>query len=146
MYTPLDAEYRKPRPGTVLKPPLDVMERGRLAVARDPTGAFGVWQPKSHLGIGIEGDDTFCWADLSTPDPETAGKFYTGVFGWELEGDKSSGYQHIRNGSKPIGGIPPAHMRNPNIPPHWLLYFYVADVDSSPQGAVFALFRAMPRQ
>jgi hypothetical protein len=84
----------------------------------------------------------------------------------------TSGYLHIKNGDKFIGGIPPAAHRNPNAPPHWLLYFFVEDCDASaakakelgaklhmepmtmegvgrmaivadPQGAVFALFQPM---
>ena len=30
-----------------------------------------------------------------------------------------------------IGGVPPDKLRNPNIPPHWLLYFLVNDVDAT---------------
>jgi len=94
------------------------------------------------------------------------------LFGWKLtlgEG-KESGYLHIVNGENYIGGVPPAHQGSGNQPPHWLIYFAVADVDKAfqrakdmnariilrpmdfegvgrvamladPQGAVFALFR-----
>lgn len=86
----------------------------------------------------------------------------------------SSGYLHIKNGENFIGGIPPAKHRQPGMPAHWLLYFQVASCDESaakakvtgaslyvepmtiekvgrmavvadPQGAVFALFQALPR-
>ena len=114
-----------------------------------------------------------CWADLSTPDPETARRFYADLFGWKITGSErdSSGYLHIQNGEEYIGGIPPAAYRNPNVPPHWLIYIQVADVDATankakhagaalsmgpmttegvgrlaivtdPQGAVFAIFKA----
>jgi predicted enzyme related to lactoylglutathione lyase len=160
--------------GTVLAPAFDVMEAGRMAVIQDPTGAiFSLWQPKSHQGVTITGDNTFCWADLSTPSTERAGKFYAEVFGWQLIKDEkdSSGYIHIKNGEHFIGGMPPSTHRNPNAPPHWLLYFQVADVAAAtttsaqlggkvlmpartmenvgtwsivadPQGAVFALFKS----
>jgi hypothetical protein len=160
--------------GTVLAPAFDVMDAGRMAVIQDPAGAiFSVWQPKNSQGITITGDNTFCWADLSTPNPERAGKFYADVFGWQLTKDEKdpSGYLHIKNGEHFIGGIPPATHRNPNAPPHWLLYFQVADVEAAtakaaqlggkilmparkmenvgtwsivadPQGAVFALFKS----
>jgi len=160
--------------GTVLSPAFDVMEVGRMAVLQDPTGAvFSLWQPKSHQGAAITGDNTFCWADLSTPSPERASKFYADVFGWQLTRDEKdpSGYLHIRNGENFIGGIPPATRRNPNAPPHWLVYFQVADAEAAtakaaqlggkilmparkmenvgtwsivadPQGAVFALFKS----
>jgi predicted enzyme related to lactoylglutathione lyase len=160
---------------TVLAPPFDVMDAGRMAVIQDPTGAiFSVWQPNRNPGTGIGGvDSTVCWADLSTPDPERAKKFYSELFGWEMMKDPQdpSGYIHIKNGEQFIGGIPPAEHRNPNAPPHWLLYFQVASAEAStskaaqlggkvlmpprkmenvgtwsivadPQGAVFALFKS----
>lgn len=161
--------------GTVLAPAFDVMDVGRMAVLQDPTGAiFSVWQPKSHVGTTVaEVDNTFCWADLSTPDPERAGKFYSGLFSWEMMKDPkdTSGYTHIKNGEDFIGGIPPATHRNPNAPPHWLVYVKVGSVEAAtakagqlggkvlmpprkmenvgtwsiiadPQGAVLALFKS----
>jgi hypothetical protein len=41
--------------GTVMMPPFDVMESGRMTIIQDPTGAmFGVWQPKEHIGAKAE--------------------------------------------------------------------------------------------
>jgi predicted enzyme related to lactoylglutathione lyase len=160
--------------GTVHAPAFDVMDIGRMAVLQDPTGAvFSLWQPKSHQGITVTGDNTFCWADLSTPNPEQASKFYSDLFAWQLMKDEKdpSGYIHIKNGDAFIGGIPPAAHRNPHTPPHWLVYFQVADAEAAtakaaplggkvlmparkmenvgtwsivadPQGAVFALFKS----
>jgi hypothetical protein len=161
--------------GKILAPAFDVMDFGRMSVLQDPTGAiFSVWQPKRHPGTKITGvNGTLCWADLNTPDAKRAGEFYAALFGWKLvtaEHD-SSGYLHIHNGEEPIGGIPPAAYRNPNAPPHWMLYFAVDDVDAvaalaqqhggralmppmrmehvgriavlaDPQGAAFAIFKS----
>ncbi len=53
--------------GAVLAPAFDVVDFGRMAVVRDPTGAiFSLWQPKKHAGLGLAGPHTFCWADLIT--------------------------------------------------------------------------------
>ncbi len=164
--------------GNVLAPPFDVMDAGRMSVIQDPGGAiFCVWQANKSQGIGIAGvEGTLCWADLNTPDTAGAKKFYEGLFGWTMAvSDKDpSGYLHIKNGEEFIGGAPPAAQRDPKIPPHWMLYFYVKDVDASaarakqlgggivmepltmenvgrmavvadPQGAVFAIFAAAPR-
>jgi predicted enzyme related to lactoylglutathione lyase len=161
--------------GTVLAPAFDVMDVGRMAVIQDPTGAiFSVWQAKKNQGVTIGGvDNTVCWADLSTPDPGRAKNFYSGLFAWELTTSPNdpSGYLHIKNGEHFIGGIPPAEHRDKHIPPHWLLYFQVADAKAAtdkatqlgakilmplmtmekvgtwsivadPQGAVFALFKS----
>ena len=169
------ADKAKNLGGTVVEPPFDVADAGRMALIRDPAGAFfSIFQAKRHAGLGISGEPgTFCWADLSTPDPERAKQFYSGLFGWQLlTGDRdTSGYLHIKNGDQFIGGIPPARHRDPKIPPHWLSYIYVSDVDASaqkaqelggkilappmtiegagrfavladPQGAVFAIFKS----
>ena len=163
----------------VLAPAFDVLDAGRMALLQDPTGAlFTVWQAKRNAGIGIVGEvGAFCWADLSTPDRELAKKFYAELFGWEIAPgpDKdASGYLHIKNGENAIGGIQTSSGRDPNAPPHWLLYWYVADVDASaakakemgakfylppmtiegvgrmavmadPQGAVSAIFKESPQ-
>lgn len=164
--------------GTVLAPPFDVFDAGRMAVLQDPTGAgFAIWQPNKHAGTGVtDVAGTGCWADLSTPDQAAAGKFYGGLFGWQMVKGKDmtptkpGDYYHIVLGRDFIGGVPPAAHRDPNAPPHWLLYFAVDDCDDTvsharslgarvyaepltigntgrfavladPQGAVFALFQ-----
>ena len=160
--------------GKVLAPAFDVFDAGRMAVIQDPTGAvFCLWEPKRNTGLGLTGDPgTFCWADLVTGDPARAKQFYSGLFGWQIATGEhdTSGYLHIKNGDKFIGGIPPAHGA-PKTPPHWMSYIYVNDVDGAvskaqglgakvyappmtiegagrmailadPQGAVFALFKS----
>jgi predicted enzyme related to lactoylglutathione lyase len=151
------------------------MDAGRMAVIQDPTGAvFCVWQPKKNTGIRIANvHGTLCWADLSTPDAKRASDFYSGLFGWQVAADPKdpSGYLHIKNGEHFIGGIPPAAYRPPGVPPHWMAYFQVDDVDATatkakemgaklrlapmtmegvgrfsviadPQGATFAIFKS----
>jgi hypothetical protein len=157
--------------GLVLKGPFDVMTYGRMAVIQDPTGTiFCVWEAKQHAGIGVNAEEgAFCWADLSTPDPAKARDFYEKVFGWGIEGED---YLHIKNGDAFIGGIQSQAHRNPNAPPHWLIYFQTADcagatqkatglgaqpivpamtmpnvgtfsIVADPQGAVFALYEPL---
>ena len=161
--------------GKVIVEPFNVKDFGRMAVIQDPTGAhFCIWQALKHPGIGIaDVAGTLCWGDLSTPDPKLAEAFYAGLFGCQLILDEkdSSGYLHIKNGEQFIGGIPPAQHRQPGVPPHWLAYFLVDDVDAiaaqakhmgsnlclppmtmekvgrmsvigDPQGAVFAIFKS----
>lgn len=161
--------------GTVVAGPFDVMDKGRMAVVSDPTGAhFCVWQAMATSGIGVaEVPGALCWADLSSPDVKRASEFYAALFGWEMVKDEKdpSGYLHIKNGEHMIGGVPPSKHRQPGVPPHWLPYFMVADVDAvankakeggaklclppmsmenvgrlsviaDPQGAVFAIFKS----
>ncbi len=123
--------------GTVLAPPFDVPDAGRMAVVQDPTGAaFSLWQPKSNQGIGVAGvDGTLCWADLMTRDVPRASQFYADLFGWEIvPGGDDSGYMHIKNGETMIGGIPPAGLQ-PDAPPHWLPYFQTSGCDAATEKA-----------
>jgi predicted enzyme related to lactoylglutathione lyase len=161
--------------GKVVMPPFDVMDAGRMAVIQDPTGAyFCLWQPNKNAGLGIHSvHGTLCWGDLSTSDTDRAQKFYSGLFGWKFEKSENdnSGYFHIKNGKDFIGGLPPSKYLQPGVPPHWLSYFLVDDVDATankakemgakllmppmtmegvgrmsiiadPQGAVFAIFKS----
>jgi predicted enzyme related to lactoylglutathione lyase len=118
---------------TVLAPPFDVMDHGRMSVLQDPTGAiFSIWQPKTHIGTGIAGTHTFSWADLNTRNQAQAASFYTALFGWRMTNGKDmqpaspGGYYHIVNGSDFIVGVPPPEFGNPHAPPHWLIYVNVA--------------------
>ncbi|MGH9359195.1 MAG: VOC family protein, partial [Terriglobia bacterium] len=126
--------------GSILTAPGDVPDAGRMAVLQDPAGAvFSVWQSRNHIGTEMNGvDGTLCWADLMTPDPVRAKEFYSALFGWKLAANEkeSSGYLHIANGEKYIGGIPPAEHRDPNVPPHWLSYFAVSDCDKAAAAAI----------
>lgn len=119
--------------GALIVPPFDVDTHGRMAIASDPAGAvFAIWQPKSHAGVGVTRiPHTVGWADLSTPDAAVATKFYGAVFGWTFVGSKDmepagpDEYAHIVSGEHMIGGIPPAAMRQPGVPPHWMIYIEV---------------------
>jgi uncharacterized protein len=121
--------------GQVLAPAFDVMDSGRMAVVKDPTGTvFCLWQAKKHGGLAAAGEDgAFCWADLNTPDPQRAAKFYSELLGWKLETGQNdpSGYLHIKNRETHIGGIPPVEYQPAGAPPHWMIYFQVSDVEAS---------------
>jgi len=126
--------------GTVFAPPFDVFDAGRMAALQDPTGAaFCIWQPKKNTGTGIAtSHGTLCWADLSTPDRERAGQFYSDLFGWQLmkeDENSAHNYWHIKNGEEFIGGIPPSSDHKPGAPAHWLAYFTVSDCDATAAAA-----------
>lgn len=74
----------------------------------------------------------FCWNELMTPNVKKAKEFYSSLFGWETHdhdmGDKT--YTMFKCAGKDIGGMmqtPPGQ----NIPPHWMSYVYVDDLDST---------------
>jgi len=165
---------------TVLAPPFDVMDAGRMAVLQDPTGAvFQVWQPNKHIGTRIQGEPgALTWTELATNDTKKAEQFYTQLFGWKAKVGHDAGMEYTEFS---VSGTPGAGMMdtktfgpNVNIPPNWMPYFQVADVDATankakelggglnvpptdipnvgrfsvvrdPQGAVFAIIKMKPR-
>ncbi|HZV72750.1 MAG TPA: VOC family protein [Conexibacter sp.] len=154
-------------------PPFDVMDVGRMAVIRDPQGAFFmVWEPKRHIGAGlVNAPGALVWNELASNDLDDSSAFYSGLFGWTIapfEGSEQL-YLSIRNGDANNGGMREA--TPPGVPPHWLVYFGVDDLAAAlervgelggtvhagpidiqmakiaivadPQGATFALYDGM---
>lgn len=80
----------------------------------------------------------FVWFELVAKDHDKARAFYTDLFGWKLEHmDMASGpYPLLKAGDTPIGGFmtPPKD----GIPPHWVSYVSVQDVDATAKKVVAA--------
>ena len=164
--------------GEVVMPAMDIMDAGRLGIFQDPTGAFvGLWQGAQHTGAQIMNETgSFAWAELHTPDMEAAKTFYTSVFGWT---EKTSPlgpmeYTEWKLGDESIGGGMTLSDEMQGVPPHWMVYFAVDDVDvaaakvqelggtvmvqpddfpggrfaivTDPQGATFGLLRMAAQQ
>ena len=74
--------------GTVLMPPGDVGDAGRMAICADPDGAaFRVWEAREHRGATVVNEPgSLNFNDLYTRDLERAKAFYGAVFGWDLVG------------------------------------------------------------
>jgi predicted enzyme related to lactoylglutathione lyase len=122
---------------TVLGPPFDVMEHGRMAVLQDPTGAvFCLWQSKAHIGAKILNEPgTLCWSELTTRDTKAAESFYTSLFGWTAKhaapGAVMEYTEFQLQGKSSVGMLAmPANMP-PAVPSYWMPYFQVADCDAS---------------
>lgn len=130
--------------GTMLLPPGDVGRLGRLFVAADPTGAvFGGWQARDDIGVQLHSEPGgLTWEDQRSPDPDTARAFYTRVFGYETREVDMAGpdYRtfHLPGDPAPLGGIGPMYGVPDGTPPHWLVYFGVADTDAAVARAVAA--------
>jgi predicted enzyme related to lactoylglutathione lyase len=114
---------------TIVAEPFDVMDSGRMAVLRDPTGAHvHLWQPGRHAGAGrVNEPGCMVWNELATTDIERAGAFYRDLLGWDAEAD-ATGYATIRLGDGINGGMRP--LRD-GEPPNWLLYFTVPSADDA---------------
>lgn len=119
--------------GSVIMPPMDVMEEGRMLNATDPTGAvFGVWQPKNHIGAELVNiPNTLTWNELHTRDVAAAKAFYSQVFGWQSESDDTGYVTWLNGGRRQAGMMEMDENWDPNIPANWSVYFVVEDVDSA---------------
>jgi len=121
--------------GTVLVPPMDVMDQGRMAILQDPTGAaVALWQPRAHKGAELfNAPGALTWNELSTRDVDGAKQFYTKVFGWgTLTHEGAQPYTEWQIDGRSIGGM----MQTPDmvpaeVPAYWLAYFSVADCDAT---------------
>ena len=120
--------------GTVLAPPFDVAEHGRMAVIQDPTGAVvAFWEPRNYPGAGLLGEPgALCWNELCTGDPARAGAFYAELLGWGRETMPMPGFEYtvFKRGDQPAGGMMAIQPEWGNMPPHWEIYFAVADCDA----------------
>jgi predicted enzyme related to lactoylglutathione lyase len=126
---------------TVIVPPFDVMNHGRMAVLQDPTGAvFCVWQAKDHIGAKIlDEPGALCWTELNTRDPKAAEAFYTQLFGWTAKHSAPSAgmeYTEFSVQGKPSIGMMAMNEHIPaDVPSYWMPYFQVADADKSVEKA-----------
>ncbi len=111
---------------------------GRFAVLADPQGAvFGVvssaqpmQEPTGPAPVGA-----VSWHELMTTDNVAAFSFYNKLFGWEKGEAADMGpmgiYQMFGRLGRPLGGMFNRPPEMAAVPPHWLLYFRVPDVDKA---------------
>ena len=116
--------------------PFDVFDAGRMAVIADPTGAIVLgWEPKANPGAGRVNDPgCFTWNELGTKDPARAAEFYSALFGWtydEQDMGPMGTYRIIKNGDRSNGGIRAQSEMEADVPPNWLVYFTVEDIDAA---------------
>ncbi|WLW54239.1 VOC family protein [Streptomyces sp. YU58] len=106
--------------GQVVTAPVPVGELGTAALVTDPDGAvFGLWEAGTHAGFGARHEPgTFAWAELYARDTESANTFYGGLFHDALFGPDA----HPDFGRAPVSDVFP-----PEMPPHFLVHFRVAD-------------------
>jgi len=128
--------------GSVVMPPMDVMEAGRMAIFTDPTGAFiSAWEAELMPGAQASGSGTLGWAELNDRDVDAALPFYQQVFGWASRhsGEGAQRYTEFQLGGQSIAGAVAMNPMVPDgVPNHWLVYFAVDDVDATHRAAVEA--------
>ena len=78
---------------------------------------------------------TVGWMDLTVPDAVNVRNFYAGVVGWRTDPVDMGGYEDFcmvpPEGGAPVAGVCHARGANEGLPPVWLVYLTVADLDAS---------------
>ncbi len=80
---------------------------------------------------------TFCWTELMTRDAAAAKKFYSELIGWTITDQEMGGmtYSFLTTPEgEQVGGM--MQMDGPQfegVPPHWMQYILVEDVDDRAQ-------------
>lgn len=122
--------------GAVAIGAMDVMDAGRMAYITDPDGAFvGIWQAGNHKGAQLVNEPgTLGWNELQCRSKDAALPFYEQVFGYEPEAmpGEFGEYTVLKIDGKVVGGLVEMNEQWPEgVPPHWHVYFVVADADAS---------------
>jgi predicted enzyme related to lactoylglutathione lyase len=78
---------------------------------------------------------TIGWADLTVPDAERVRDFYAAVTGWVPQplsmGEYADYVMTTPGTAAPVAGICHARGANADLPPVWLVYISVPDLDAS---------------
>jgi predicted enzyme related to lactoylglutathione lyase len=123
--------------GTVVAPPFEVGDQGRMAVFQDPSGAFiSAWQGVGAADFIANVPNAFGWAELWARGVDGAIPFYEKVFGWTTRtSDMAPGqppYNEFQlDGESVLGALEMDPMVPEQVPSYWQVYFAVEDVDAS---------------
>ncbi len=81
--------------------------------------------PVGHIG----------WIDLTVGDATAVRDFYQDVTGWKACGLEMGGYEDFNmtppGSDSPIAGVCHARGSNADMPPVWMIYIMVADIEES---------------
>lgn len=119
--------------GKIVSGPFDVFDNGRMLNLQDPSGAtVALWQAKKSIGAGmVNGPGAMCWNELNTRDPQAAQDFFGKLLGWTFQKDPNMDYYYIHNKGRINGGILRMNDEWAGIPPSWMTYYTVKDVDAT---------------
>jgi uncharacterized protein len=73
------------------------------------------------------------WVDVSSPDVEASKRFYSGLFGWEVQdagpAEETGGYAMFTLKGRTVAGLSP--VQDENQPPMWSVYVATDDADAA---------------
>jgi uncharacterized protein len=128
----------KTRGGSALTEVITVPTVGKLQMVRDPQGAaFYIIQPEPReerpetepeVGDGS-------WLELMTTDAPAAMTFYNEIFHWQPSETMDMGpmgkYHMFNRPHGMIGGMMNKPPEMAQVPPHWVIYFRVPDINQA---------------
>jgi hypothetical protein len=117
---------------------IEVPDVGRMQLMMDPQGAaFYIYEPARTEQPPEAGPEIgeASWHELMTTDAPAAMKFYEQVFGWHpseaMDMGPAGKYQMFNRPHGMIGGMMNRPPEMANVPPNWLIYFRVADLNAA---------------
>jgi predicted enzyme related to lactoylglutathione lyase len=120
--------------GQIAFGPVDVFGQGTMLVASEAGGAmFGIWQPGAHHGSELVNENAApAWSELYTRDLEASMRFYGAVFGYEYDDlpELPGAYKLVKVGGTVVAGMFQMTAEMGELPPFWLSYFQLDDVDA----------------
>ncbi|GGJ90831.1 hydroxylase [Pilimelia anulata] len=127
--------------GTAVFGPVDIMDKGRMAVARDPAdGHFSLWEPRAHPGAELVGaPGALHWVELFSTDRDAVTDFYTEVLGATVRDVDLPGgqvYRLFEVGGQPVAGALRITPEMGDMRSAWSVFFRVEDVDAVADAAV----------
>ncbi|MEQ1568574.1 MAG: VOC family protein [Myxococcota bacterium] len=114
--------------GTVVVPPTDIPNVGRFAIVADPQGAvFALFRGASDDAPS----PAIGWVELWARDAPAVLPFYVEVLGLttDVRSMRNGGYHVLYADGQQVAGV--MNSPNPTVPPMWLPYLTVDDVDSA---------------
>ncbi len=124
--------------GGEVSPAVDVPTVGRMQMMKDPQGAaFYIIQPTPREGRPEAAPEVgeASWHELMTTDAPAAMKFYSEVFGWRpsetLDMGQMGKYHMFNRPHGMIGGMMNKPPEMAQVPPHWMIYFRVPDINTA---------------
>ena len=87
------------------------------------------------MAKGVKKVGEIVWVDLTVPDAGKVRDFYLSVTGWEADGFKVGDYEDYviktPENNDTVAGICHARAENAALPPAWLMYIKVENLDAS---------------
>ncbi len=128
--------------GTVLTPPMQVGDLGKMMFLIDPAGAHvGAWQPAGHQGFAALGEvGAPAWFETHSKDFAASVSFYRDVFDWDIHVlADSDDFRYSTQGqddAATAGVMDSESILPAEVPSHWTFYLQVDDVDAAIAQAV----------